>query len=435
MNLNKEEIINNSFEIVFWSHGHNDAERFLPLMVNLNKKGVRTLLFFQNFDFRDGLSFTNQKIVDRFGLNVLDYSYFLKTKLYLLLVTVFVRLFKKIIKIKFFYNKCNGLRSKLLKLSITEDFIRNVIMKFHPKISFFDNISLLKNTGYPYGSYFIKKNSVEFGIKCFSICHGGTVHVPKMLESEPVFIDFDKMYEPNSYEEQWDNSLLVSKEKKAVAFGDPRFDQNWKGVLKETCQNSLSFEIEKENNNYKLKLLYLSPNLEQFNEEDLKYKNLSDVVRIAKDTGNSLLLIKPHPRYRQEEKIKKLMKRINFKDYHILEDEPLVCYLDFIDFIITTGTSALHDALPENYGKIIIYDTFGEGMGLRNIFKESFINFDSFEKMRDFFKKRNYLIESNVENAQKAEEFSRRWVAAGGELNTVIERISDDLCKELGKIS
>lgn len=424
---------NAKYNIVFWAHGHNETERYLPLMVSLQERGIKTLLFYQNYNFRNGLSSTHQKILQKCNLEVLDYSYFLKSNLTLKVVSIFVDMFVAL-KILFLYNKFIGLRSKIIKLSMTEKFIGKVLLRLKPQISFFDTISLAFYKGYPYGSYYIKKVSDKLGIKNLSIHHGGTGHLLITKDSVKRKINFDKIYIPNKHEKRNLKLQCTKDDAKVLPLGDPRFDKSWKDKIKNLFSDKIKNKIENMHIEAKLKILYLAPNLEQIGEETAKYRNLYDVVRLSKEIGNVALLVKPHPRYRNVGKIKKVMAKNNFHNFFILEDDPLICYLDYVDFIISLTTSALHDVLPEGHRKVIIYDNFSEAAGIVNIFKEDFNYFNTYQRLFDFLKERTAYkrdIPADRDKDKKILDFCRKWTAADKGLDAVIRNITDDILTEL----
>lgn len=421
------------YDIVFWGHVNNGIERYLPLMASLKKKKFKPLLFYQNYDFSDGLSGVQLDIIDKYGLDVLDYSYFLKDDLILKVISFFVRLFR-VSKINTFYNKFRGLRSKVLKPKITEQLVRKILLELGPKISFFDNISLVKYVDYPYGSYYIKKLSDELGIKTVSICHGGTVHKPKMAAISKNSIDFSKIYEPNFYEKEWDEMHVCRKDTEVLSVGDPRSDQNWKKAVKGIYSQKIDRKIRKMGIGSGFNILYLCGNTEQFGREEQKYKDIADLTRLCREIGNATMLIKPHPRYRMEKKIRKTMRGQNFKNFFILGDDPLICYQDHVDLFITLGTSAIQDLLPESYRKIIIYDTIYADLGLKNVFSEILPTFNNYGELSDYVKKyvAGKLLFQNSEDArEKAVSFSKKWIAAGNEPDAIVEAITNDMINDL----
>jgi len=425
------------YDIIFWAHGHNETERFLPLIVSLKERGIKTLLFYQNYDFRDGLSCVQQKIVGRYGLDILDYSYFLRNDPLLRLTTLFVKMFSRALKVKFLYDKFRGLRTKLLRPRITEKFIRKIILGFGQRISFFDNLYLTEYTDYPYGSYYIKKISDESGIKCLSITHGGSVYIGKVKNCKEVFVHFDKIYVPNSYEkESFEEQRRYPGATEVLPLGDPRFDIKWKSSIKELFSEEVRKKIEKMRFKNGLKILYLAPNIEargKGTSDATKYQSLREIAKICSSSGNISLLIKPHPRYRNEGKIRKVMAKAGLRDFFILEDDPLISYLDYVDYIISPGTSALGDILPEGHRKIIILDTFFPPAGVENIFKEHFTYFDSYEGVDDFLRGKIAGNRDMENETDKILLFCRKWIAADKRLDAIINNLTDDICNEVVK--
>lgn len=422
------------YDIIFWGHVNNGIDRYLPLITSLNNRGVKCLLFYQNYDFRDGLSVAHLKVIERYKISVMDYSNYLKKNPLLRLTSCIIWLFKRIVKCRYLYNKFIGLRSKLLQLHIDEIFISKMLHELKPKICFFDQVLLTKYCTYPYGSFYIKKISDSLKIRSFSISHGGTTHTPKINKTQKIDLGFDRIYEPNAYEKQWDLTMHNCADEKVVALGDPRFDAQWKQVIKQLFSEEVGNKIKKMNiKNGHRKILYLPVNLEQFSEEAVKYNNLNDIVKLCKSLGDTTLLIKPHPRYRNEDKIKKVMRQNGFKDFHILEDDPLICYIEHVDFIVSMGTTALYDALPKAQHKVVIYDNFYSSIGLSSVFKEIFIFLTSYDELYNHIKNagsKNRLTEDKVGNVLS---FCKKWIGADNDLNNIVKNITDDICFELHK--
>ncbi len=422
------------YDIVFWGHVNNGIDRYLPLIVSLNERGVKCLLFYQNYDFKDGLSGAQIKIVEKYKINIMDYSHFFKSDPLLRLTTLFVRIFKRMPKCKSLYNKFIGLRSKILQLHIDEKAVEGMFDELDPKISFFDHIILGRYCTYPYGSYYIKKIGNRSGIRSFSISHGGTTHIPKSTKAPTANLDYDRIYEPNVYEKEWDIKTYNCPDEKVLPLGDPRFDTGWKHVVK----RSFSEEVKRKIGRMGIKksamvILYLTINLEQEGEETAKYKNLRDIARLCKALGDTALLIKPHPRYRNEGKIREIMKADDFKDYFILEDDPVICYLDHVDFIISMGTTALYDALPEAPDKVVIYDNFCESIGYLSIFREDLTYFNSYDKLYDHIRGASAKNRAGQHKAERVQSFCKKWVSADRGLDKIIRDITDDICGELSK--
>lgn len=421
------------YDIVFWAHGHNETERYLPLMVSLKERGIKTVLFYQNYNYRDGLSVAQQEIIQKFGLNILDYSYFLKNDLFLAAITIFVEIFKHVVKIPFLYNKFIGARSKLIGLCTTEEFIRKIVLMLKPKLNIFDTISLTGYKNYPYGSYFIKRISDQMKIKSFSVLHGISGYIVTNANIKKT-LDFDKIYVANEHEKRLALAASANSRTKVMVFGDPRFDNNWKNEMLRMFSDKVDGNIKKMNIDKKLKILYLCPNLEQINEEDEKYRNLADITRLSKELPGTALMIRPHPRYRGINKIRKIMKRYCLKDFFILENEPAICYLKHIDFFITLSTSALYDILPLGHHKVIIHDDFTESAGFVNIFKDNFNYFRNYNELYRFIRSKtdeDKAPAAGYTTDQEIELFCRKWVAGGSSLDTIIKNIVDDIYREL----
>lgn len=417
------------YDIVFWGHVSNGIERCLPLMVSLKEKGLKTILFYQNYNFKDGLSSAQMKIIQTYGLDVMDYSHFIKNDIFLKIMTFFADIFRHTIKCRFFYNKFIGLRSKLLQLRMNEDVIREVLVELRPMIGFFDNISLVEYCGYPYGSYYIKKVSDKLGIKSFDIFNGMPNHPLKLARK---YIDFDRYYVPHEHEKQKYYAEHIERNAPILVFGDPRFDTNWKENIKRIFSEDINAGIKRMGIGSKRAILYICPNLECIGGDSEKYRNIADIVRAAKALGNTALLIKPHPRYRYEDKIRLVMKDSGFNNFFVLEDDPLVCYLEHVDFVISVATAAFFDFLPEGHKKIVIYDRgdFCQSTTLINIFKEGFNYFNNYDDLLAFLKGENAAVSINLD----IEGFCRKWVAGGNKLDTVVENMSNDILSEFNKL-
>jgi hypothetical protein len=418
------------FDIIFWGHVNNGIDRFLPLIQELERKQVKCLLFWQNYDFIDGLSAAQIKIVQKYSINICDYSIFLGGNIFLRLVTLFIRLFRDVVKSKFLKNKFIGLRSKLLKVFINESFVRRIIIEFEPKICFFDNISLSEFCDYPYGSFFVKKICDEMNLRTFSISHGGTTHIPKSNIAHNSTLNYNRIYEPNVYEKEWDILMYKCREQDVLVLGDPRFDQGWKKQIKDLYSDVVFHNLKSIKKGNFIKVLYLATNLEQIYEEEAKYKNLEDVVKLTK-AMKGFLLIKPHPRYRNEHIIRKLMKRNSFQEFCILDDDPLICYEDHVDLVISMGTSMLQDILPEGHYKVVIYDNLCDSLGMKNIFKDSFSYFDNYCSLFEYIKNRKLGDAPDPRKTEEVKCFCRKWVGGDSSLNGIIARITDDIKEEL----
>ncbi|MGB2630981.1 MAG: hypothetical protein WBD17_07135, partial [Candidatus Omnitrophota bacterium] len=219
------------------------------------------------------------------------------------------------------------------------------------------------------------------------------------------------------------------------ALGDPRFDSRWKDTLKEISRESNALSDPR----FSCKsiiLLYLCPNLEQIRFDSQKYQDLVDMAQMTKGLSNGFLLIKPHPRYRNENFIKKAMKRAGLKDYAILADDPIIAYADKVDFVISSATSALFDFLPEYRDKVLIYDNFMKKRGLRNLY-EGYVRF--FEDYTDMsFLLQVYSAEKKSDVKLPTEEkipcigiLCNRMIAGGGTPGKIVDSYCDILIKEL----
>ena len=424
---------NRKYDIVFWAHGKPEVDRFIPLMVSLKERGLKSLLFFQNYDFRDELSHVQKEMFIRYGLDAMDYSHFLRGALLLEAVTLFVKLFGRMIRVKLFHNKLRGLRTKLLKPYITEGFIRDIICNLGQTISFFDNLYLTKHVDYPYGSYYIKKISDEKGIKCLSITHGGSVYTGDIRNYQGSVLEYYKLYVPNRYEKWSFERQRVDETTKVLALGDPRFDGKWKNSIKKLFSAELDEKIKEMDLKKGLKILYLAPNIEALGKgtcDESKYQSLYEIGMMCRKLDDANLLIKPHPRYRDEVKIKKVMAKAGLSNFFILEDDPLVLYMDHIDYIVSPGTSALGDFLPEGYRKIIILDNFFPMAGVENIFKKVFQYFDSYEEFEEFIRKNNLVGSSRDVQHEEVLSFCREWIAGDREMDAIVSDLTDDIYDE-----
>ncbi len=423
------------YDVVFWGHVNNGMERYLPIMAELNALGIKSVLFYQNYDYSDGIADFLKELIKKHNLCILDYSAYFKKDIILRIITMFVQSFKTL-GIKKFYNKCIGLRSKIIKLKITENNIRNILIDLSPKLSFFDNIALREYVDYPYGSFFISKISRELGIKSYSICTGGSSY---LVEIDRIFKDsekfnFDKIYVPNQdYEAKVYQARSFNPNAQITAFGDPRFDSNWKQAILDAYQKAVNKKILKMKIKTKYKIIYLCPNIECIDAENQKYQNLQDVVEVCKALSNITLLVKPHPRYRNEDTLKNIMKMNNFKDFRILDDDPLICYQEYADLVVNFGTSAVNDVLPNSYKKVIIYDNFFEDKAIKNIFKDDFSYFKKKQDLKDYIINilTNSRTETSPDKLDKIKAFYRRWVCANNNPESITKNIAWDIYNDL----
>jgi len=416
------------YDIVFWAHGHNEIERYLPLIVSLQKKQIKVLLFFQGFNSVYGLSEVEKKIIAEFSIETMDYSYFFKDNLMFSLLTVFSGVFKMVglgRKYSFFIRD-------LFKHRIDENLIERVLSELAPKISFFDTLSLVKYADHPYGSYYLSKISKEKGIKRFAVCHGSTPYTMDSRISRKK--DFDRYYVSNKCEKKRCIDYDVKEDVTILDFGDPRFDRKWKDVINDIFTSNILAKMGSVKNKNSVNIIYVCPNLEMLKKEDAKYLNLDKVIKAIKNIGNTNLLIKPHPRYRSEKMIKSIMKANKFDDYIILDNDPLICYLDSVDFVVSMLTSAIYDLLPEGSKKIIIYDDFSEFHEIKNLFKDDFIFFNKIEDLEGYVKyyKENGTISNMKElDFNKIEQFCNKWIAGGDSPLRTVEKITEDVIDQI----
>ena len=422
-------------DIVFFAHGHNETERYLPIMVGLKEKGITSLLFYQNYDFKDGLSLVQQRILKEYGLNVADYSYFFKRDIALILVTSFLKFFRDDLKIHYLYNKFSGLRSMLIKRKMNKTLADRVIKEISPKAGFFDTIPLVEYRDYPYGSYYIKERLKQLGIKDLCIHHGGTGHLLEIKEKEIKTMDYCKIYVPNDHEKEVCRASCVTSDTEILSLGDPRFDRSWKECLKKIFSEDISKRMSSISRAGGLKILYLSPNLEHLGKESEKYENFLNISKVVNKILGAILLIKPHPRYRNERQIRRIMKEVGVKKFLILENDPLVCYADHVDFIVSSTSSALHDVLPEAYEKVVIYDDFSESIGVVNIFRKNFLYINNYDDLLQFFTNtgEGRGKTGNLSKKDGIAKFCEKWTAGGMALDSVISRITEDIQGELNK--
>ncbi len=426
------------YDIIFWGHVANGIDRYLPVMAGLKKRGKRPLLFYQNYDWRLGLSRCQKKIISRYGLEVVDFSFFLPNAPILRLINLSAIIFKAM-RIEYLYNKSRGLCSRLLKRRINQGTLEKIITRFKPRISFFDNIGLSKYIDYPYGSFFAKKVSDGLGLKTFSICTGSSSYLEETNKaySDDQKLNYGKIYVPNEiYEAKVYRNRSVDKNTEIFVCGDPAFDTGWKNAIREIYSPEVNAKVKKMRLGSGLRILYLCANTECIGQESEKYKNLKDVAGIIKGLERAVLLIKPHPRYRNERKIRQAMAAIGFKQYRVLDEDPLICYLDLVDCIISFATSAVNDFLPEGSAKIAIYDNFFEKRKVENIYKKDFNYFSSFDQINAFL--RNLHCQPGLKEGAGEKErigrFCRTWISGNRDFDKIAESISEDIVGELSEV-
>ena len=242
---------NNKYDIAFWAHTNASIERCLPLMVSLSKHNIKPLLFYQNYDYRDGLSKAQMEIVKRFDLDVLDYSFILGRNLSLKVMSLFVKFFKAV-NFTTLFNKCVGLRSKIIERHMTEDAIKDLLKRLSPKIGFFDCLPLMEYRSYPYGSYYIRRLSEKLGTKSFDLFYGLPYPPRKLLKRD---LDYDRYYVPHKHEKEKYLIEHIHEQDDVLAIGDPRFDINWRNTINDVFSKHVKENINRMNVAGKEKIL------------------------------------------------------------------------------------------------------------------------------------------------------------------------------------
>jgi hypothetical protein len=424
------------YDVVFWTFGNIDVERFIPVLAELNKKNLRTLLFYQDYNYRYGLSLTNQKLIDVFGINIMDFSFVLRENVLLKTADFFAGFFKRT-RIRFLHNKFKGLCSRLIERRIDEALAEKILEDLAPVVNVFYPLYIKKETRYPYGCYFLKKMSREKGIPCFAL-QGGTFALQNGtkngLNEEPGIngtTDFDKYFVPNIREMERTRRKHKGVNTDIVISGDPRFDLRWKNEIKDILGDGIEDKIKGMDIRRKFKVLFLVSSFECFGTASSKEKNLESVIKAIKVQKDSFLLIKPHPRYRAEDEIRVIAAKYDFHDFCILDDDPLLCYMRHVDLVISSFTSALIDTLPEWYDKVLIYDDFSKEMGLDNSFKDIFPFVETPEALCQFLEKKvNDGSRTNRGEHDKninIDDFLRKWVAGGNDQDGIISGIADHI--------
>ncbi|MFC1745498.1 hypothetical protein ACFL35_16000 [Candidatus Riflebacteria bacterium] len=434
------------FDFVFWGHGHNEIERFLPLMVEMEKQGFSTMLFFSDYAFRP-FSILQKSLIKKFSLNVCDFSdYFSCFPLFLLnslhnLISSFIDRFpdfSNIFRIRYFLFIIKLIKDRIFYFSLSEQKIRGLLLNLGHSVNVFDLISLEKFRIHPYGLFFVKKQSTDLKIKSVGIPHGSPCLFSEnpQQKSEPSAI-FDLIFltsELERTEKNLNSGTLKDIEKRIKLLGDPRFDSNWKKIILDYYKSSEKFLTRGDN----LKIVYVSSNLEYLGLIKEKDGNLRKVAEIIKEIEGSHLYIKPHPRYRRERQTRENFKKIGFpiEQYTTLEDGvPLVGIIEEVDLIISSGTSALYDFLPEFSHKIVIFDDYSEPNELKNIFSE-FTNFFQNKKDLEMFIKNNFLdkkgdeVKKKIKDGKKILEFCKKWFAGNGEVDEIVARYCEVLKME-----
>jgi hypothetical protein len=422
---------NLQYDVVFWGHGLNDIDRYLPIMIALKNKKIRPLLFYQNYRADDELCFLHKEIIKKFDLEVKDFSSVFDKSTVLMLLSFFV----SICRVKLLRNKFRGLRSKVLLRKINRAAMEDFIKMTGHKVNVFDFITINESLNYPYGSFYIKDVSTHLGIKNIAIPHGSFTYIADHMFTDQDKLNFDKIFVSSALHKRSMEENCVDKGVPVLALGDPRYDTNWKKTLNNVLTGTMSYECRKVFKK-RLNILYYCPNFEQVGLESYKYSNLEEVSRIVNGIDGGFLIIKPHPRYRNEKLIRKVLSRVGLKDYQILSDDAPLCYNDYLDFVISPSTSAFFDFLPEYHDKIIAYDSFMKRYGIKNIFEGHVKCFNDYKELKKYIESyadKNKKCEKRAEGKPNLEviNFCSEIVAGGGAQDAVVDRYCEHIIKEL----
>jgi hypothetical protein len=424
------------YDIVFWTFGNIDAERFIPLLVELNQRKIKTLLFYQDYNYKYGLSSINLELIEKFEVDVMDYSFFLKNNIFLRAADFFADIFKRKSVLKIIHNKFRGLCSKIVERTIDKSLAGKILDTLDPGINIFCFVYIVKESRYPYGGYFLRKISRERGIPCFAL-KGGTTTSPVDKSGPKGVADFDKYYVPNEREKEKAQFKHKGGNPDVLTFGDPRFDTKWKSAVNGVFAQKIKAKLDGLEIRGKFKVVYLMPNFECCNILSQKTKNMGSIIDALKELDDAFLLIKPHPRYRAEGEIRAIAAKHDFRDFCILDDDPLLCYMEHVDLVISSFTSALNDTLPEWHDKVLIYDDFSKDAGIDNFFRDIFPFAESPEELLKFLKiKEKTGIGTNngaCSSNKKIDDFFRKWVAGGNEPDSIITNTVDHICGELNR--
>ncbi|MFH1411703.1 MAG: hypothetical protein ABIG55_03565 [Candidatus Omnitrophota bacterium] len=408
------------YDIVFWAYIDSVVDRCIPLMVKMNKRGYRTLLFYQNYDMFDNNSVAQEKLISKYGLEVATYSDHLKVNPLVGILTFFI----KRIPNRFVRNKLRGIRFRFLDKDVNnEKFISGLIEDLGHKLNVFDILEFGKYTNFPYGSYYVKKLSDKQGIKSISMCHGVAAHYKEHRKADRT-IDFKTVIICNEKEKEYIAPKCTESDVDIVPIGDPRFDSSWKPEVRSVFADEARKIVPVDD---KINILYISPGLEHFHLTDEKYKALSDMASIAASLGYVRLILKPHPRHRYEDRIIKIMKRNGLKDFIILKNDPMIAYADIVDYVVSPVSSAVFDILPEMPEKAVIYDGFSKKERLLNIFDGHVNFFEEAGALKTFIKNSRALRQTGKDGntrvcSKDIGDFCNKWVANGEGLDTIIDR-------------
>ena len=426
------------YDVVFWAFDNISAERFIPVIVELNENGIKALLFYQHYNYRRELSLFNQALINTYRIEVLDYSHYMKNNVFLKITDFLSTLHCQNENLSGIHNKVRGLSARLIRSNMSARLSENIINDLSPGISFFYNVHLRGPREYPYGSYYLRETMKERNIPCYSMLGGVTRRLSSGFRKSTL-TDYDKYFVPN------ENDMEKCKRKRhddtvgIFVYGDSRFDLLWRTKLKNVFSKYFKETASFREPNNIFRIIYLMPNLECVGMGNLKYRNLEDVMNAVKNLKNSVLLIKPHPRYRDENKIREIAFKNGLNNYRVLEDVPLVCYSDYADMVISSFTSALFDMLPDKGHKVVIYDQFFNMDNVINIHENNFRFIKTSQELKVFLAN----IESDEAGLRKSlfsgqdgsYEFFRKWVSGGKDPTMIISSIAEEIIRGLrGKV-
>jgi hypothetical protein len=402
------------YDIVFWSYISSSVDRVLPLMVRLKEKGMRPLLFYQDYDMSDNGSPIQDRIIKENGLDVLTYGDFLPGNFKLFLLQRLYTLLPE----GFLRNKIRGLRQRILRRYVRRPFLENIFDSIGQKINIFDTIGT-DDPLFPIGSSYIKDIADARGIPVIAIPHGLRVYYRKGLKPRR-YLDFETVVICNDDEREYIAGLCKREDTDILEIGDPRFDSGWKEYLRGRFTRPKE-EISPEGRKV---ILYLLPAFETLRIAEEKDRALGEMASIVSQLGDVRLLIRPHPRWRQPERISRIMRENGVHDFVITGNDPLITYAEAADRVISPATSALFDFIPEMPGKVIIFDDVSTGIGMRNIFREKVPFFENTRDMGSFLKRdiSGPGRDDPGYDPLDMEAFCNRSAAAGKGLDTIIDR-------------
>jgi len=403
-----------TYDVVFWSYISSSVDRAIPIMERLKKEGVRALLFYQDLDMSYNGSVIQEAMIKRYGLDVMTYGDVVGKKM----LTLCLRKFAEMPLGEALRNKVRGLRNRLLWKLVDEKFIERLFDCLGHKLNIFDSIGK-DQVKYPVGSHFIKMVADRRDIATIAIPHGVRVYYKERVDPQKI-LDFETIVVCNDEEKKDISRICTAGDDGILKIGDPRFDSGWKAELREVFRKKRPYGRPERNK----RILYLLPAFETIQLSKDKDSALADMASIVSGLDNVELLVRPHPRWRLVGRIADIIKKNGVKDFTIIGDDPLITYVDTVDYVISPATSALFDFLPEEPGKVIIFDNVSGARNIRNIFRGKVDFFEDIASMRDFLRGRlasggGVPLEHKYGNV---EDFCNRCVANGQGLNTIIDR-------------